>query len=125
MNALTQRPWALLLFCVALSAIAQLLLKYGMSRGATPAGFSGDPRALLEVVLKPAVLIGLGIYGISVVLWLLVLSKVDVSQAYPFVGAGFIITMIGGAIFFGEPITLARVGGTLLIGVGLVLVARS
>ena len=125
MNTLTQRPWALLLSCVALSAIAQLLLKYGMSRGAAPAGIGGDPRALLMLLLKPPVLVGLVIYAVSVVLWLLVLSKVDVSQAYPFVGAGFLITMVGGAVFFGESITLARLGGTLLIGVGLVLVARS
>ena len=124
MNTLSPRPWALLLFCVALSAVAQLLLKYGMSRGSAPA-LSADPRAILLLLLKPPVLIGLVIYAVSVVLWLLVLSKVDVSQAYPFVGAGFIITMIGGAIFFGESITLARLGGTLLIGVGLVLVARS
>ena len=61
MNTLSPRPWALLLFCVALSAVAQLLLKYGMSRGTAPA-LSADPRAILMLLLKPPVLIGLVIY---------------------------------------------------------------
>ncbi len=74
---------------------------------------------------SPMVFVGLGLYGIGAILWLFVLGRAPLSLAYPFVGIGFILTMLAGAFFLNENLTFARVAGTLLIAVGCVLVARS
>ena len=56
---------------------------------------------------------------------ILVLAKVDVSLAYPFVGVGFIVTMVLGWLLLQEPVGLTRITGTLLVAIGAYLVAQS
>jgi multidrug transporter EmrE-like cation transporter len=122
------RPWGLILLSVALSASAQLLFKYGMSRSSMSAASAGGPltaRFLMAVALNPGVVLGLVCYAVSAVLWLVVLSRIDLSQAYPFVGGGFLITMFGGVLLFGEVLSAPRLFGTALVVAGIIFVARS
>lgn len=116
----------LILATVALSAVAQLALKMG---AASPKMVTAMQTGLAESVMAalgtPLIWVGLGIYGFSVALWLWVLSKVELSVAYPFVGVSFLITMAFGGFFLNESMTLPRIAGTLLIAAGCVLVARS
>lgn len=72
-----------------------------------------------------AIVAGLTCYVVSVVVWMLVLSRVDVSYAYPFLSIGYILTTVLGYMFFNEVITAERIGGIVLICLGVVLVARS
>jgi drug/metabolite transporter (DMT)-like permease len=117
---------ALILVAVTMSACAQLALKLGMKGPGVTAGLAeGGMTAAISVALNPWVLLGLSIYGLSVVLWLWVLSKVELSVAYPFVGVSFLITMAFGAWLLHEEITFGRLIGTVLIAIGCVLVARS
>jgi multidrug transporter EmrE-like cation transporter len=67
----------------------------------------------------------LALYLFGAMLWLLVLAKIDVTQAYPFVGLGFLITMALGMIWLGESVSSARFAGTVLVATGVILVARS
>jgi len=71
------------------------------------------------------IFVGLGLYGAGALLWLFVLGRAPLSLAYPFVGIGFILTMLAGALYLNEGVSAARVAGTLMIAVGCVLVARS
>lgn len=116
-----------ILVTVFMSACAQLMLKLGAS-AALPAGPS-SPQGILEtlmrVLLSPMIIGGIFIYGISVLVWIWVLSRVELSVAYPFVGLSFIFTLVFGVGFLGEAISIAKVAGTLLIIVGCVLVANS
>lgn len=117
---------ALILATVTASACAQLALKLGMSSPAVSAALPQGGRAiLLAVATTPLVWIGLTIYGLSVVVWLWILSKVDLSLAYPFVGVSFILVMLFGVFLLNEHVTPLRMVGTVLIAVGCVLVARS
>ncbi len=117
---------ALILVTVTMSACAQLALKLGMKGPGITAGLAeGGLTAALSVALNPWIILGLSIYGLSVVLWLWVLSKVELSVAYPFVGVSFLITMGFGAWLLHEEITVGRLIGTVLIAIGCVLVARS
>jgi drug/metabolite transporter (DMT)-like permease len=117
---------ALILVTVTMSACAQLALKLGMKGPGITAGLAeGGLTAALSVALNPWIILGLSIYGLSVVLWLWVLSKVELSVAYPFVGVSFLITMAFGAWLLHEEITVGRLIGTVLIAIGCVLVARS
>jgi len=118
----------LLIFAsVLLSSIAQIVLKGGMSSpgvtGASAAGF-GWPM-VQAIAASPLVLLGLLVYFASAVVWLLVLAKVDVSLAYPFVGLGFVLTMLFAWAIHGEAPNAGRIAGTLMICAGVVVLARS
>jgi len=117
---------SLILTSVAMSAVAQLVLKIGMSSEATRMALqSGGMHAVIGVASNPFIWLGLGIYGLGTILWLGVLSKIDVSQAYPFVGLGFLLTMVFGLAFLGEQVSIQRIAGTLLVMAGVYLVASS
>ena len=124
---LTIRLVALALVSVGLSSLAQLAFKYGMMRPDTQSALAASSwvSRLTGVLGTPAVLAGFALYGLSALLWLLVLSKLDVSVAYPFVALGFVVTLLCGALLFGEPVSGLRIAGTLLICAGVVLVGRS
>lgn len=123
---MTHALLSLILTSVALSAVAQLVLKIGMSSDATRLALqSGGMNAVVSVASNPYIWLGLGVYGLGTVLWLGVLSKIDVSQAYPFVGLGFLLTMLFGLAFLGEQVSIQRIAGTLLVIAGVYLVAGS
>ena len=114
----------LILASVSLSAVAQLALKIGASRAAErgAGGIGGEIGGLLQ---SPMVYAGLGLYGLGAALWLFVLARAPLSLAYPFVGIGFILTMLAGALYLNEDVSPVRIAGTLLIAFGCVLVART
>ena len=108
----------LLILCsVLLSSIAQIVLKTGMSNpqvlSAVQSGF-GLPM-FTAICTNFFVIAGLTLYFMSAAVWLLVLARVDVSFAYPFVGLGFVVTMLLAFFINGEVLTSAKVIGTLCI----------
>lgn len=118
--------FALILLGVMLNAGAQLLLKAGMSQighfefttaNAVPIG--------LKVMGNLPIVGGLFMYVVSVVVWLLVLSRVQVSFAYPMLSIGYIVNALAANYFFGEPLTSMRMIGIFIIISGVYLVARS
>ena len=116
----------LILLSVTLSAVAQIVLKHGMTAAATRDAMAvGGVHAVTAIVTNLYVIGGLALYGLGMVFWLGVLSRVDVSQAYPFVGLGFLLTMAFGVLLLGEPFSIGRAAGTLLVLAGVLLVARS
>ena len=64
-------------------------------------------------------------YGISIILWLWVLSKVDVSLAYPFQALGYIVVKILAWLIFQEDINLTRIIALIFISLGLIILAFS
>ena len=107
---ITANVFFLLLFGVFLNASAQLLLKLGLNRIGE---FSFTIANLWPISWKVAtdsfIIFGLSCYVVSVVIWLMVLSRVPVGIAYPMVSIGYIITAIAGFFFFGEPNTGVRI----------------
>ena len=83
------------------------------------------PAVLLSVASSPFIWLGLGIYGASVLAWLWVLSKTDVSVAYPFVGISFVLTAVMGAVLLHENVSVLRIVGTALVIFGCILIAKS
>lgn len=116
----------LILLTVTLSACAQLALKLGVAKPPMAMALqSGIMDAMVAAALSPLIWLGLTIYGLSVAMWLWVLSKVDLSVAYPFVGLSFLVTMAFGAFLLDESVTPLRIVGTLLIASGCILVGKS
>lgn len=118
--------FALILCSVSCSAVAQILLKTGMSRQMVVSAMS-DGQAIkiaLAIALNPWVVGGLGLYFVGAVVWLFVLARAEVSYAYPFVAVGFVLTLLLGRFVMGDAVTVARIVGTVLVGAGVVLIAR-
>lgn len=112
----------MILVSVMLSVAAQLSLKAGMGRLILPDTLLSIESVFL--ILNRFVLLGLFCYGMSMVFWLYVLTKVEVSRAYPFVGLGFVGTMLFAHLLLHEPITVQKLVGTMLVVSGVVLLAR-
>lgn len=111
---------------IALSVAAQFSLKAGMS-GAAVKEILAQPFTLstaITVLTNKFVLSGFLLYGLGAVIWLGVLSKWDVSKAYPLVGLGFIFTVAIG-LMIGEHVTPTRLVGVTLISIGVFLVGRT
>lgn len=118
--------WALLLTGVFLNACAQLLLKFGVDKiGHFSFSFSHLWPVAWKLATNYFIILGLACYVISVIVWLMVLSRVPVGLAYPMVSIGYIITAIAGYFLLGESLTVTRVTGILVIIIGVYLVARS
>jgi drug/metabolite transporter (DMT)-like permease len=124
---MTARILLLILASVALSGLAQVSFKLGVSSGPVSAAVASGslPRLLTAYALSPGVIAGLAMYGIGTVVWLGVLARTPLSIAYPFVGLSFIITATLGFLMFGETLTAGRVLGTALVIGGVVLVGRA
>jgi multidrug transporter EmrE-like cation transporter len=116
----------LIIFGVLLNAAAQLALKQGMRQiGYFSFRLENCGRILLAVAGSPYILAGLACYVISVGVWLLVLSRVEVSYAYPLLSIGYVVTAFAGRLFFHESIDLSRWTGIVVICLGVWLVTRS
>jgi drug/metabolite transporter (DMT)-like permease len=117
----------LALVSICMSAVAQVLFKVAMSAAPMRAAIAdGSAGAVAKaVVLSPGVMGGLGLYGLGTVLWLGVLSRAELSQAYPFVGLSFVLTAIFGAILFHDTLSPSRIAGIAAIVAGVWLVGRS
>ncbi len=116
----------LLLLGVLLNAGAQILLKAGMDKiGHFDFTWSNVWPIGLQVAMSPYVIMGIFSYVISVVVWILVLSRTEVSIAYPMVSLGYVINALAAYYLLGESLTLTRLLGIAVILVGVYLVART
>ena len=115
----------LIVISVMLTSSAQLLMKNGMSSAAVQDALSYKPfmTASLTIATSPSVMLGLLSFAMSAAVWLLVLSRLDVSQAYPFVALGIAITVIAGQLLFGEHMSAFRAFGIILIIAGVIFIA--
>ena len=115
-----------ILISVLGSAAGQLLLKKGMnSMGPVTLSFNQLPSVIWQMATNPSVFIGLAIYLVGTVFWLAALSRVELSFAYPFASFNYIVMLVASWIMFDEKITLSRILGTVVIGIGVLLISRT
>ena len=112
---MTLPSFSLILVGVLLNAAAQLLLKAGTN--AMPLG--------LRLAIEPHILAGLACYVVSVVVWIVALSRVPVSVAYPMLSIGYVVNALAAWYLLGEAVTPMRLAGIGIIVLGVFIVARS
>jgi len=118
--------FAVLSFGVLLNAFAQLGLKAATRvTGPLIVPGGGTWNRVLELITVPSLWFALTAYGLSVVVWLVGLSRVPVSQAYPMLSMGYVINIGLAWWLLGEMPNAQRVIGIGVIVAGVVLVARS
>jgi drug/metabolite transporter (DMT)-like permease len=117
---------ALIICSVALAAAAQILLKHGMNQFTHRTGhpFRFDGPSIRVVARESAVWLGLGLFGLSAIVWLAVLSRAALSYAYPFAALTYVVIVVYDAVR-GEVVSGLRWGGVLLIVAGIILVSRT
>ncbi len=117
----------LILVSVTLAAIAQVTLKIGMNRVTDANGgrlaLSGD--ALKQILTTGVVWLGLGIFGVSAVLWLFALSRTSLSFAYPFAALGYVLIVAASILILHEHVPVLGWVGVAFIIVGILLIAQA
>ncbi|MEA3276006.1 MAG: EamA family transporter [Pseudomonadota bacterium] len=123
MNALT---FALVVTGVLLNAAAQLALKASVKdTGEIALSLTGAGPTALRLAAEPWLWFGLTCYVVSVVVWILALSRVDVSVAYPMLSLGYIVNAIAAWAWLGEAMSLGKVAGIGIIILGVFVLARA
>ena len=123
---MTLQTFTLLLTGVLLNAGAQLLLKAGAN---TVGHVALTPDSLMSAGMKfatePHIFGGLVCYAISVVVWIITLTRVEVSVAYPMLSIGYVVNAVAAWALFSEQVTPMRMLGIGIIILGVWVVARS
>ena len=118
--------FGLVLIGVLLNAAAQLLLKAGTNAvGSFDFTAANIVPVGTRLALQPAILAGMACYVVSLVVWIMGLSRVQVSVAYPMLSIGYVINAVAAWYLFGESVGALRMTGIGFIIVGVFLVAKS
>ncbi|MCM8784148.1 MAG: EamA family transporter [Candidatus Omnitrophica bacterium] len=113
------KPFFLILISVILGVIGQVFLKKGMI------GFKGEFSTLLiHIMQNPFIILGFFFYLLSSLIWLVILSRVDLSYAYPMLSLGYIVIVFLSWLIFKENITFWRWAGVVLISFGIGLLQK-
>lgn len=115
----------MILVNVFLGTVGQIMLKTGMNNAGGKANAAGMAALLdaVKAIANPWVLMGFTFYGISSILWLMILKRVSLSSAYPMISLSYVFVVILSALFLGErPNWGTTAPGLLLIIVGVTLI---
>ncbi len=123
---MTGTAFLLVLTGVLLNAAAQMLLKAAVSEtGSISLSMASVWPVTQKLISEPWLWLGLFCYGISVIVWILALSRVDVSIAYPMLSIGYIVNAFAAWWLLGESLNPMKVTGIGIIVLGVIVLARS
>ena len=118
------KDYILLFFNVLLTVAGQMLLKKGVLTVGRINSFRELISKLPEVIFNPYVMGGISIYGFTTFVWLVILSRVKLSIAYPMLSLGYVLVIPFAWLVFKETIPIVRIIGAILICIGIYLVAQ-
>jgi multidrug transporter EmrE-like cation transporter len=125
-QSMTWAAFALVITGVLLNAIAQLALKASVSEtGVISLDLPSLMSSASSLIVNVWLWLGLVCYGVSVVVWILALSRVDVSIAYPMLSIGYVLNAVAAWHLFDEPLGPGRLIGIGIIILGVYVLARS
>lgn len=114
----------LLFVSISLAVAGQLFMKHGMMLfGTFPV--TQLLAKMIPMIFQPYVFIGILCFGVSSIFWLVVLSRIDLSLAYPLVSIAYIVVAIFSYFVFKENVSLLRWIGIITICLGVLLISRS
>lgn len=120
------QSYILLGIAIITTVASQLLFKQGMLiLGNLNFSFSNILSLILNVFKNPFLLTGFFLYAISFILWLLVLSKMKLSIAYPITSLNFVLAIVVSYFLFGERISPIQYTGIFFIVIGVIALAKT
>lgn len=116
----------LILFSISIAVAGQILLKIGINRIEIVdfSGLEALKQLFFGVIKSPLVISGLFLYVISAAIWLIVLSAVDLSFAYPFIGFTYVMVLVLSKLILKEDVNPIRWAGALIITIGVIVISR-
>lgn len=115
----------LLLTTVSLNVAGQFLMKLGTN---SVGSISGDIPTVVTNVMRALsnryIIAGMAAYGLSSILWLVLLSRVDLSYAYPALSLGYVLVTVVSALALGEAVSELRWAGVVVICIGVIMLSR-
>jgi drug/metabolite transporter (DMT)-like permease len=113
------------IIAVIVGSVGQIILKVGTTSysGSIANDFFSSFSSFLNILFIPQIFIGLLCYAVSALLWIVVLSHLEVSKAYPILGLSYIFVLLLSFLFLGESLTLTKTLGSFLIVFGVVLIS--
>ena len=106
---------------ILFTVTGEFLLKYSV----TGQAIAFDRLSLMLFLSTPGILLGVGLIGLSAVLWIIGMTKFQLSFMYPFLSLNYVIIIVGSEFFLHEDVQLNRYVAILLIVIGLVIISRS
>jgi drug/metabolite transporter (DMT)-like permease len=116
---------AYLLLYIAFTLLSQLIMRWRVGGVGTLAPGADRIGFVTGLLMMPWVWVAFACTFLAGIMWMLTLSRLDLTYAFPFTGITFLIILLAGAFVFGEPVSIGRIAGTLLVVAGLVVVVRS
>jgi multidrug transporter EmrE-like cation transporter len=121
------QSFLLILASILMSVAGQYVLKVGAKQlgqvGVEDAGRAAN--VIFAAATNPWIIGGLACYGLGAVTWIMVLTRVPLSWAYPILALNQVLILAVAAAFLGEQVSALRWGGVVLIITGVFLVSRS
>lgn len=110
---------------ITTSVLGQTAIKVSVSQPHSQNMLATGPLAVVQLILQsPLVLVGLALYGVGALAWIVVLSRWDLSYAYPFLALNFVLIALVSRLVLGESIPPIRWAGIAFICAGIVLISR-
>ncbi len=117
---------ALILISTIFGVVGQLTLKHGMTNlGPLSITARSAPGLALRVFTTPTIILGMGIYVAASFFWLVALSRVQLTYAYPFASLSYVLIVIASWMLLGEHPSPLRLGGMAVIMFGVFLIAQT
>ncbi|PLP96984.1 hypothetical protein [Cupriavidus pauculus] len=114
-----------LFLMLALTIYSQLLMRWQVGQaGPLPGPVSAKVLYVVHLLLTPWVLSSVLATFLAGVCWMLTLTQLEISYAYPFVSLVYIFVMLGGVFIFGDMMNIYRVGGTAIVLFGIFVIAK-
>lgn len=114
-----------ILISISFNVLGQLSMKYAMIKyGEVNLQLSKILTIVFSIFTRPFVILGLLLYFVSAFFWITALSKVELSYAYPMLSIGYVLIFFLSWLLFAEQATLIKFIGTVVVGLGLFLIAR-
>lgn len=116
--------YALIAINTTLTVLGQFILKVGVNKIGDFSNFTLTS-FIFKIFTSPYILGGLSIFGFAVIAWMALLSRVDLSFAYPTLALGYIAIFLISYFFLGETMNIYRILGMILIIGGIFFIFRS
>jgi len=115
-----------LLLYIVFTIGSQLIMRWRVGAAGSLSPAATDRIGFVfSMLMTPWVWVAILCTFLAGVSWMLALTRFDLTYAFPFTGVSFVLILLAGAFVFGEQVSLARVAGTLLVLIGLIVVVRS
>lgn len=115
-----------ILATLVFTVYSQVIMRWQVVQaGPLPTDFGDRARFVILLLLSPWVLSSVVATFLAGVSWMLTMTRFELSYAYPWIGLNFVLIMGAGFLIFNEALSAGKLAGTLLVVIGIVVIARS